>query len=568
MKAGGYSMEKLYTVEEVAKQLSVTGRTIRNYLKSGRLVGRKIGGQWRFPESEVQRLLNGSGPEMPEFQSIQAIQSMQGNIEPSSATTFSFYNEGEQEYADNADDTASSITLNDYANSDYQDFPAPAPLPTIAPPSSLTESSVDSAAPKDNTKPFNPFSARPRSESAMPPPVENVKRYVQPSIPPPQKPEIRPAKPRTEEPAAPPPTSPHRRAGQGAAHNPQYNKVISPTPPANPPQVNIQIPSQEYQSVYDVVPVTPVQSQIPAAEQAIPTPVYTTSVPQTPTESSPPAYIGRSENSNITPSSFQGVPSLNEPSSKVYTQPVPQQPVAPAPQLQPQPIHTTRDMAATVAQPQMSEAAFTQNVSPPPDNYAHRSINSSVSQQPASWPQQEPVPQNSPAVQANYPVAAYPYQPIPGYYYPYAAQNGYAVQAPWYPGVVPAVFTSQSTSTPDTTTVTDAKSPKSENYNDASMYDTSNSVPELSDVGKLVLKFVSEVHDCTQGSFVCSVFDLFQPLNVAKSTSERLASIAEQESKNGILCKSYVEFDDRYLLARYTLLGSSAFLSRCMQILS
>ena len=61
-----FMIEKLYTVEEVAELASVTGRTIRNYLKSGRLVGRKIGGQWRFPESEVQRLLTGG--EVPEIE--------------------------------------------------------------------------------------------------------------------------------------------------------------------------------------------------------------------------------------------------------------------------------------------------------------------------------------------------------------------------------------------------------------------------------------------------------------------------------------------------------------------
>ncbi|MDL2253681.1 helix-turn-helix domain-containing protein, partial [Ruminococcaceae bacterium OttesenSCG-928-I18] len=59
-------IEKLYTVEEVAELASVTGRTIRNYLKSGRLVGRKIGGQWRFPENEVQRLLTGADTADPE----------------------------------------------------------------------------------------------------------------------------------------------------------------------------------------------------------------------------------------------------------------------------------------------------------------------------------------------------------------------------------------------------------------------------------------------------------------------------------------------------------------------
>lgn len=61
-----FMIEKLYTVEEVAELASVTGRTIRNYLKSGRLVGRKIGGQWRFPQGEVQRLLAGGLPELAE----------------------------------------------------------------------------------------------------------------------------------------------------------------------------------------------------------------------------------------------------------------------------------------------------------------------------------------------------------------------------------------------------------------------------------------------------------------------------------------------------------------------
>lgn len=58
-------IEKLYTVEEVAELASVTSRTIRNYLKAGRLEGRKIGGQWRFSQEEVQRLLSGELEEAP-----------------------------------------------------------------------------------------------------------------------------------------------------------------------------------------------------------------------------------------------------------------------------------------------------------------------------------------------------------------------------------------------------------------------------------------------------------------------------------------------------------------------
>jgi excisionase family DNA binding protein len=51
-------MEKLYTVEEIANMLSLTTRTIRNYLKDGNLKGRKIGGQWRFTEEELKNFMD------------------------------------------------------------------------------------------------------------------------------------------------------------------------------------------------------------------------------------------------------------------------------------------------------------------------------------------------------------------------------------------------------------------------------------------------------------------------------------------------------------------------------
>ena len=49
-------MDKYFTVEEVAVITGLTSRTIRNYLKNGTLTGRKLGGQWRFTEVEVQAL--------------------------------------------------------------------------------------------------------------------------------------------------------------------------------------------------------------------------------------------------------------------------------------------------------------------------------------------------------------------------------------------------------------------------------------------------------------------------------------------------------------------------------
>lgn len=48
--------EKLYTVEDIAKMTGLTSRTIRNYLKDGRLKGKKIGVQWRFTEDNIKEL--------------------------------------------------------------------------------------------------------------------------------------------------------------------------------------------------------------------------------------------------------------------------------------------------------------------------------------------------------------------------------------------------------------------------------------------------------------------------------------------------------------------------------
>jgi excisionase family DNA binding protein len=50
--------EKLYTVEDIAKIIGFTSRTIRNYLKDGTLQGRKIGGQWRFTMDNIKQLLS------------------------------------------------------------------------------------------------------------------------------------------------------------------------------------------------------------------------------------------------------------------------------------------------------------------------------------------------------------------------------------------------------------------------------------------------------------------------------------------------------------------------------
>lgn len=51
-------LEKLYTVEDIANMTDLTTRTIRNYLKDGKLEGKKIGGQWRFTMKDIEKLFD------------------------------------------------------------------------------------------------------------------------------------------------------------------------------------------------------------------------------------------------------------------------------------------------------------------------------------------------------------------------------------------------------------------------------------------------------------------------------------------------------------------------------
>ena len=89
----------------------------------------------------------------------------------------------------------------------------------------------------------------------------------------------------------------------------------------------------------------------------------------------------------------------------------------------------------------------------------------------------------------------------------------------------------------------------------------------MSDVAKRVTQYISEVHDYSKGPQVCAVVDLHQSLSAAKITSERLTEIADEESESGQLCQSFVEFDERYYVARYTLFGTTPFLLRCLKLI-
>lgn len=56
---------KVLTVEQAAQQLQVSTKTVYEWLRSGKLPGRKIGKMWRMSEEALVELLRGGGPEHP-----------------------------------------------------------------------------------------------------------------------------------------------------------------------------------------------------------------------------------------------------------------------------------------------------------------------------------------------------------------------------------------------------------------------------------------------------------------------------------------------------------------------
>lgn len=52
-------MKGYYSVQELADQLGVTTRSIRNYLHEGKLKGTKVGGKWKFSEQNLFDFLYG-----------------------------------------------------------------------------------------------------------------------------------------------------------------------------------------------------------------------------------------------------------------------------------------------------------------------------------------------------------------------------------------------------------------------------------------------------------------------------------------------------------------------------
>ena len=59
---GGVSMEfreRLMTPEEVAERLAITPKTVRRFLREGRLKAMKVGRLWRVRESDLLAYMKG-----------------------------------------------------------------------------------------------------------------------------------------------------------------------------------------------------------------------------------------------------------------------------------------------------------------------------------------------------------------------------------------------------------------------------------------------------------------------------------------------------------------------------
>lgn len=495
-KAGDKMIEKLYTVEEVAELASVTGRTIRNYLKSGRLVGRKIGGQWRFPEIEVQRLLTGALPEP--------------DITPSSGDDYSSVSSSaftEDSFSAPSQDEPAPVPIAaEELPSDpeppeapeYINFPRPAPLPSAAPPPPIHELAPP---PQPKPEPAAPVADIPASQPAPSQSAKIPARSIPQAPEPAPRPEPEPVRPIETTPVA----------------------AAAPVAPAPPPVVQAAHPVQ--------VAAQPPATASSVAQPAAPPPVQAAEPPAPP---APTQSYYPSQNPQPQPI----VPASTAPEQSVAIPiPVYQAPSYPVPQQTPPvssiPIYAVPPTTMTSQTP-----------------YAPPASSASVQNQPeppSAAPQEPPVYYNS--------------------YYPYPPQPL------WYPGFGGSAYPPQP-SAPDTSPLKPSDSYPAEDEEPfrrrkpaRASYENAAPSPEFSDVGKKVSRFISEVHDCTHGPMVCAVVDMHQSLSSAQATGERLADISAQESETGVLCQSYVEFDERYFVARYTLFGSSSFLFRCLKLI-
>ncbi len=51
-------MEKYYSTEDVAEILGFKEKTVREWLRTGKLKGKKVGRLWRVKESDLEKFIN------------------------------------------------------------------------------------------------------------------------------------------------------------------------------------------------------------------------------------------------------------------------------------------------------------------------------------------------------------------------------------------------------------------------------------------------------------------------------------------------------------------------------
>lgn len=51
--------DKFYSVNQIAEMFELHPKTVRRYIKEGKLQARKVGGEWRVTEAELKALLDG-----------------------------------------------------------------------------------------------------------------------------------------------------------------------------------------------------------------------------------------------------------------------------------------------------------------------------------------------------------------------------------------------------------------------------------------------------------------------------------------------------------------------------
>ena len=66
-------MSRILTVEEAARKLQMSTKVVREYLRVGKLPGRKIGRAWRILESDLESYVSGYARGVPQGERVSAL---------------------------------------------------------------------------------------------------------------------------------------------------------------------------------------------------------------------------------------------------------------------------------------------------------------------------------------------------------------------------------------------------------------------------------------------------------------------------------------------------------------